>query len=332
MSSKNNLNRIFWINSRDFKIRCAEYHLPNKKVPKGDILIIPGLSEFIERYDFIANRLVSNNYRVAILDLPGQGLSTRFGKPKTVIHIEKFKLYLDSMSLIIKALEFGKNAPLIFLGHSLGGFLSLYYQIYFRVYYCKKIIQPKFTILMAPMMGLPVSKLLTYIIILISKILSFFRLSNIGISNYLASLASFLGIAGRKAKESVSKSSDYWKKKENIKYFGNKTSKNALKAYEENHLFETNGPSWHWLSSAINACNFFFQNIVKFNINTPVLILNAEDESVTDPLAQKKLVKVLKNAEEVILSSCRHDIIHEKDEVKKIALDSIDKFLTKNLS
>ncbi len=60
MSSKNNFKRIFWIKSKDFELRCAEYLL-NNKVPKGDILIIPGLSEFIERYDFIANRLISVN-------------------------------------------------------------------------------------------------------------------------------------------------------------------------------------------------------------------------------------------------------------------------------
>ena len=332
MSSKNNYKRIFWLKSKNFEVRCAEYYLPNNTIPKGDILIIPGLSEFIERYNFIADKFVSDNYRVAILDLPGQGLSTRFGKPKTVIHIEKFKLYLDAMCLIINSLEFGKNSPIIFLGHSLGGFLSLYYQIFFRVNYSKKIIQPKITILMAPMMGLPVSKFLSYIIILISKILSIFKLSNIGISSILASLASFIGIAGRNAKDSVSKSSDYWKKDENIKYFGKKISKNALKAYEENQYFETKGPSWHWLSSAIYACNFFFQNIAKHNIDIPILILNAEDETVTDPLAQKKLVKVLNNAEEVVLPSCRHDIIHEKDEVKKKFWDSIDKFLKKNLS
>ena len=147
MSSKNNYKRIFWLKSKNFEVRCAEYYFPNNKIPKGDILIIPGLSEFIERYNFIADKFVSDNYRVAIIDLPGQGLSTRFGKPKTVIHIEKFKLYLDSISLIINKLEFGKNSPLIFLGHSLGGFLSLYYQIFYRVNFNKNIIQPNIIIL-----------------------------------------------------------------------------------------------------------------------------------------------------------------------------------------
>ena len=87
MSSKNNYKKIFWLKSKDFEVRCVEYYLPNNKIPKGDILIIPGLSEFIERYEKIAERFVKNNYRVAVLDLPGQGLSSRFGNPKTVIHL-----------------------------------------------------------------------------------------------------------------------------------------------------------------------------------------------------------------------------------------------------
>ena len=323
--------RIFWIKSKEFKIRCAEFSLSKNKSFKGDVLIIPGLSEFIERYQNIAERLVENNYRVAVIDLPGQGLSSRFGNPGTVIHISKFKLYISSINLIINSLGLGKNAPLIFFGHSLGGFLSLYYQIVTKNISNNSIPQPSVTIAMAPMMGLPLSKRLSVIIIYINKILSTFKMSNIGISSNLASIASYLGIAGSNVKSSVSKSSDYWKNKANINYYGQKVSEEALKAYNENHKLETTGPSWNWVSCAIQACNYFFQNINKINIDTPTLILNAEDETVTDPFAQKKLINVLNNVEEVILPSCRHDIIHEKQEVKVLFWLSIDKFLKKNL-
>ena len=331
MSSNKIYKRIFWIKSKKFKIRCAEFSLLKDKSFKGDILIIPGLSEFIERYEKIAERFVKNNYRVAVLDLPGQGLSSRFGNPETVIHVSKFKLYISSINLIINSLSLGKNAPLIFLGNSLGGFLSLYYQIIAKNSYDNPCSQPSITIAMAPMMGLPLSKNLSFIIIFINKILLLFNSSNIGISNNLASIASFLGIAGSNVKSSVSKSSDYWKNKDNINYYGQKVSEDALKAYNKNNNLETAGPSWNWVSCAIQACNYFFQNIRKINISTPTLILNAEDESVTDPLAQKKLISELKNVEEIVLPSCRHDIIHEKKEVKVLFWSSIEQFLNKHL-
>ena len=40
--------RRFWIQTKDFRIMCSEYGF-NLNKPRADILIIPGLSEFIER-------------------------------------------------------------------------------------------------------------------------------------------------------------------------------------------------------------------------------------------------------------------------------------------
>ena len=177
-------------------MRCAEYSLFNS-TPKADILIIPGLSEFIERYDLVATRLVNQNFRVAVLDLPGQGLSSRFGNPKTVIHLDQFSYYLDSMHLIIKSLKFGSERPLIFFGHSLGGFLSLYYQTQSNHANSSYLIKPNFSIVIAPMMGLPVTKLLSIMIIFINKFLHLINFSNIGFNNHLAAFASFIGFAGK---------------------------------------------------------------------------------------------------------------------------------------
>ena len=58
----------------------------------------------------------------------------------------------------------------------------------------------------------------------------------------------------------------------------------------------------------------------------------ADDEYVTDPQAQKLSIKLLDNVEHINLPSCRHDILHEKEEVKKKFWCSIDEFISKNLS
>ena len=75
----------------------------------------------------------------------------------------------------------------------------------------------------------------------------------------------------------------------------------------------------------------FLNNSQKKNINQPVLLFLAEDEKVTDASSQKKLVQKLSNVEEINLPSCRHDIIHEKEEVKVIFWKAIDNFVKKNL-
>ena len=121
--------KTFWLKFEISKIRCSVYLNEKSKKPiKADILIIPGLSEFIERYDFIAEKFAKENFRVAIIDLPGQGLSTRFGNPSTVIHVSDFELYFKAMNFLMKSLKFGLYRKTIFFGHSLGGLLILYYQ------------------------------------------------------------------------------------------------------------------------------------------------------------------------------------------------------------
>ena len=323
--------KTFWLKFEISKIRCSVYfNEKSKKAIKADILIIPGLSEFIERYDFIAEKFAKENFRVAIIDLPGQGLSTRFGNPSTVIHVSDFELYFKAMNFLMKSLKFGLYRKTIFFGHSLGGLLILYYQLH-----SKKIdnffIKPSMFIVMAPMMGLPISNLLAGLAVLINKFLILLNLSNIGINTNLASLASFIGLAGKNVKNSVSKASDYWKKEENINYYGKETSEEALSYFEENKLLETEGPSWNWVSNAIFYCDKFFKKLTKKNINQPVLLFLAEDEKVTDSSSQKKLVQKLNNVEEINLPSCRHDIIHEKEEVKVIFWKAIDNFVKKNL-
>ena len=76
-----------------------------------------------------SEKFAKENFRVAIIDLPGQGLSTRFGNPSTVIHVSDFELYFKAMNFLMKSLKFGLYRKTIFFGHSLGGLLILYYQI-----------------------------------------------------------------------------------------------------------------------------------------------------------------------------------------------------------
>ena len=129
------------------------------------------------------------------IDAGANYLSVHF---ETVIHLDQFSYYLDSIHLIIKSLKFGSERPLIFFGHSLGGFLSLYYQTQSNHFKSSYLIKPNFSIAMAPMMGLPVTKLLSIMIIFINKFLHLINFSNIGFNNHLAAFSSFIGFAGKK--------------------------------------------------------------------------------------------------------------------------------------
>ena len=328
MQGKQIKNRRFWLDSDDFKIRCSEYGFDLSE-PIADILIIPGLGEFIERYDNIAYKFVEKNIRACVLDLPGQGLSSRFGNPKTVIHVDDFNIYNKSINLISSSLKLGKKRPVIFMGHSLGGFLCLNYQLNTHNRR-NNLLEPSLTICMAPMMGLPLTSTIALIINIITKILKFFKYSNIGISSNLASISSYLGLAGKSVTESVSSASSYWKKDENIKYFGSKKANQALTHYINNIELDTEGPSWQWVSNAISETKRLSDNDLLKKIKNPTLMIIAKDEFVTDPKAQWKAVHELRFSEVLELQSCRHDILHEKDEIQRLFWKGIDQFLEKN--
>ena len=95
---------------------------------------------------------------------------------------------------------------------------------------------------------------------------------------------------------------------------------------------DTKGPSWNWVSNALMECKVLFKDIKNNNIKSPILMIIADDEYVTDPQAQKLAIKLLDKVEQINLPSCRHDILHEKEEVKKKFWCAVDKFITKNLS
>lgn len=317
--------RRFWIQTKDFRIRCSEYGF-NLNKPRADILIIPGLSEFIERYDQIAIKLTERNFRVSVIDLPGQGLSTRFGNPKQVIDVDTFQFYWDAIEAVVLNLDLGKQRGLIFLGNSLGGFLSIKYQISKSSIF----LSPSLTICLAPMMGLPVSSILQTFILYILKVLNLFKLSKRKIPSNLASIFSAFGLVGKNVKTSLSKASAFWEKPENIEYYGKSKVEDATKHFINNQDLETEGPSWNWVGNAIVECRSLFKINSFSNYNSETLLILADDEYVTDPKAQEKALKIIPNVNLLRLPSCRHDIIHEKDEVQEKFWKGIDEFIEKN--
>ncbi|NMB07934.1 MAG: alpha/beta hydrolase [Tissierellia bacterium] len=98
-------------------------NIPEK--PLGAILINHGFAEHCDRYDYVAKKLMKEDFIVYRYDLRGHGRSK---SPKGYIKdFMDFAYDADEMVNLIK--EENPNLPIFMLGHSMGGFITCLYGI-----------------------------------------------------------------------------------------------------------------------------------------------------------------------------------------------------------
>ena len=105
----------FWIKSFDNTcLKCAKNLVES---PKATILILHGLAEHYKRYDYVANKFVSNNFNVYRYDQRGHGDSD--GKRGYVDNTHTFVKDLKVVIDLVK--EENPNLPIFILGQGIGG-------------------------------------------------------------------------------------------------------------------------------------------------------------------------------------------------------------------
>lgn len=91
--------------------------------PRAVVVIVHGLAEHGGRYRHVAEMLAERGYAVMVPDLRGFGVS---GGRRA--HLRRWEHYLDDLSVDI-AVARARNLPVVLLGHSLGGLVSLSYAL-----------------------------------------------------------------------------------------------------------------------------------------------------------------------------------------------------------
>ncbi len=93
---------------------------------RGTVVIVPGRSEFIEKYFETIADLRRRGFAVAIMDLRGQGGSKRMLDNPLKGHVRHFRDYDYDLALFMKEVVTpNMPAPYLALGHSLGGHILL---------------------------------------------------------------------------------------------------------------------------------------------------------------------------------------------------------------
>lgn len=114
----------FWLTASDgVRIRVA--HFPSQG-GKGTVFLLPGRTEYIEKYGLVAAALVEGGFHVLAVDWRGQGLSDRLVGNPMVGHVDRFTDYQrDWAAMLDLARELGLPRRWHMMAHSMGGCIGL---------------------------------------------------------------------------------------------------------------------------------------------------------------------------------------------------------------
>lgn len=116
--------RAVWLNTADStRIRAGTWA---PKAPNGTVVLLPGRTEYIEKYGRTAADFAKAGFATLTLDWRGQGLSDRALADPKVGHVGDFAEYQDDLdALLVYARTQDLPQPYFLLAHSMGGAIGL---------------------------------------------------------------------------------------------------------------------------------------------------------------------------------------------------------------
>ncbi len=292
---------FFPLNKKD-KLRIALWNLDSRK---GTIILQSGRTEFIEKYYEVVTEFIERGFAVAMMDWRGQGLSSRKASNKKIGHIDKFETYdQDLIRVVNEYFKLECPEPFIGFGHSMGGCLMTSYFI------SSENILSK-CILCAPMISLRANAVSRRVVSLLGIV------ENFGFGTFPFQKPSWNDNSG-------------WQKEPFLE--------NALTTDEErfNKTFKflsqfpdlgIKGMTIGWLKHALKRTNDFKSLDWSSAIKKPLLLLDATNDKLVNSSLNKELLGQSYLTTIVSIES-QHEIMMEKDEIRRKAWKAIDQFLT----
>ena len=116
--------RALWLTTRDgVRIRAGIW---NATAARGTVVLLPGRSEYVEKYGRTARDLATAGYATLTVDWRGQGLADRSFADPLLGHVGDFAEYqTDLDALMAFAIAENLPRPYFLMPHSMGGTIGL---------------------------------------------------------------------------------------------------------------------------------------------------------------------------------------------------------------
>lgn len=271
---------------------------------KATVVVVNGRTESYLKYQELAYELTQQGYQVLMFDHRGQGLSSRLTDNPHKGHIDDFQQYVDDMHQLLSR-TVGQSSdpqPLYLLGHSMGGAIStLYLQQHPEVF--------QKAALSAPMHGIRGT--------LIYDEADACRLAAV------VSLFSTEGYAGFADKAYTARP-----------FAGNELTGSEPRylwmqdLYQQQPQLQLGGATWGWLNQACAVLPQMPQQADRINI--PLLLLQAEQDSIVSAAAQQQFCAALEQNPRSgciggvqVIQGAKHELLFEQDAIRQQALQKI---------
>ena len=107
------------------RLRVVRYPLAAGRTQRGSVLVVPGWSEFAEKYCEVAGDLHARGLDVMVCDPRGQGYSQRLDGDDRRGHIDDFRVFVSDLTACYAHARQVMDGPFFLLAHSMGGLITL---------------------------------------------------------------------------------------------------------------------------------------------------------------------------------------------------------------
>lgn len=273
----------------------------NRSPVRGTVIILPGRTEFIEKYFETVSDLRRRGFGVAVLDARGQGGSARLLSNVRKGHVRDFADYVNDFEAVMQEMILPDCPPPYFvLAHSMGAAVALLSAARLRT-------QIERMVLTSPMVALPRGSP------------EFFaRLS--GVLMHLGLGESFVPGGGATIIQTRP-------------FRGNPVTSDPVRYQRSVDIVDADpsvgigAPTIGWLNAAMHASLRMAEPNFSAEVPMPVLMVLAGADTIVSNQAAEKLSRRLKTTAHLRIPGAKHEIMMERDELRDQFWVAFDAFV-----
>lgn len=285
------------------RIRFARFPASKVLDIKGTVIFLPGRTEFIEK--FLEDIRIFNDigFACAAMDLRGQGMSHRPHPDRDKHYVRSFEPHIDDVKALFDEVLTNKmQKPYILMGHSAGSHVILRF-----LHDHPDLADAAITI--APMVeintgGIPKS-----------------------VAKFLARVMRHLGLGASYIMGHTAFKEGRWGWRKLLTSDDERFGDEDFFIKNRDRRLAVGGATYKWLWEALKSTTILNSPGYAEAIKTPVLGLQAGDDSIVDNKKQAAFFERLPNGRLVCIEGALHEILKETDDHREQVWRAIGEFI-----